>query len=53
MITSHQAIANGCSALLVNKGKAAPRLVDVDSRVAVVEVDDTRDSLGLIAAKLF
>jgi UDP-N-acetylmuramyl-tripeptide synthetase len=49
----HQAIANGCSALLVNKGKAAPRLVDVDSRVAVVEVDDTRDSLGLIAANYF
>jgi murE/murF fusion protein len=48
-----QAIANGCSALLVNKSRKAPQAMDIDSRIAVVEVDDTRDGLGLIAANYF
>ena len=48
-----QAIANGCSAILVNKDWPGQLGTDVASRVTVIEVDDTRDGLGHMAANYF
>jgi len=48
-----QAIANGCTAILVNKGWSVRQETDIASQVAVIEVDDTRDGLGHMAANYF
>ena len=48
-----QAIANGCSAVLVNRERNGSPAAPIAERVAVIEVEDTRDGLGLIAANYF
>ncbi len=49
----NQAIANGCSAVLVNRERNASPAATIAERVAMIEVEDTRDGLGLIAANYF
>jgi murE/murF fusion protein len=48
-----QAVENGCQAILVNKQRIDTEAIKKSSRVTVVEVDDTREALGFIAANFF
>ncbi len=49
-----QAVASGCSALLVNKGwQEYARDKNISNQVPIVEVDDTKTALGNIAANFY